>query len=198
MLSLYNDQCVEYNGVCVQYLPKLDNGTSLFTITLNGTSEDDIINLMSIITKFREFITEQCHDAVLPFLCQYIFPPCNVSSGNKNFISQSQCCNIRNVACPREWNLIMNTRSAPFQLPNCGHFDNNEDDDDNKIMPKQLQCHYQFTECSGLCLPLCRKFSPNRVDTKVRLRIITFFSGVSGFIGGILVFIATAYRWRAM
>ena len=200
MLSLYNDQCVEYNGVCAKYLPMIDNGTSMFTLTHNERSEDDIISFMSTLKQFSELINEQCQDAVLPFLCQYVFPPCNVSGGNKNFISQTQCSNIRDVVCSFEWRVVANIPSASSLLPDCGNFDDNDDDNNDTVLitPKPLQCHYQFKEFCGLCLPLCGKFSHHRVDTKFQQRAAIIFSGITAFIGGILVFIASVYRWKAM
>ena len=202
MQSLYNDQCVEYNGVCVRYLQKLDNGTSLFTSMHNKVSEDDITNFINILFSSHKIIEEQCRKAVLPFLCQYAFPPCNVSSGNKNFISQTQCTKIRDDVCSFEWNVVINMPAVSSLLPNCENFDDdNDDDEDNDtvlITPKPLQCHYHFKEFCGLCLPLCGKFSQHRVKTKFLEKGVLIFSSITGFIGGIIVFIASGYRWKAM
>ena len=209
MLSLYNDQCVEYNGVCTQYLPpRLDNETSLFTLKHHGISDHNITNFMNVIKDISVLINEQCHDAVLPFLCQYVFPPCNVSGGNKNLISQAQCTNIRDVVCSFEWSLaIMNMPAASTLLPTCENFDDNDnydniDDDDNNdtvlFTPKPLQCHYQFKEFCGLCLPLCGKFSQYKAQTKLQERAVIIFAGIAAFIGGILVFLVSVYRWKIM
>ena len=103
MLSLYNDQCVEYHGVCTQHLSHLNKETSLFTLTLNGASEVDIISFIDILKQFSGFINEQCRASVLPFLCQYIYPSCNVTNDRVNFISQMQCSTIRDVVCSAEW-----------------------------------------------------------------------------------------------
>jgi len=191
---------VEYSGVCAEYLPKLNEETLLFTMTLNGTSEADIINFMSTLEQFSGIISKQCHDAVLPFLCQYAFPPCDVSSGNVSFISQTQCSNIHDTVCSVEWNIASRSSpSAASLLPNCENF--NDDDEDNTNLPtvsQSLQCHYQFKEFCGLCLPLCGKFSQYRAETKLQERSILIFAGVAAFIGGILVLIASVYRRKAM
>ena len=99
----------------------------------------------------------------------------------------------------------MPTTSASL-LPNCENFndDGNINDDDNNnsntslIIPQSLQCHYQFKEFCGVCLPLCGKFSEYRVETKFQERSILIFTGIAAFIGGILVFIASAYRRKTM
>lgn len=193
MLSLYNKQCVEYNGVCAEYLPQLVNETLLFTLTLNGVSEDDV-NLF--INTILQYASESCQDVALPFLCQYIFPPRDISSGDVNFISQTECINIRDMVCPVEWNFVRISPALNSLLPNCEIFDDNENH--SKIVPQSLQCHYQFKEYCGACLPLCGKFSQYRVETKFEERAIIIFGGAAAFIGGILVFILSAYRWKAM
>ena len=193
--SLYNDHCMQYSGVCAQYLSHLNNGTTMFTLTLlNGQSEDDINSFIDIIIRFASM---QCRDAVLPFLCQYIFPSCDVNNGNVDFISRTQCINIRDAVCSFEWNFVVNTPSAAL-LPNCENFDDNDNDVDNKTVPQSLQCHYQFKEFCGLCLPLCGRFSQYRVQAKFQERAIVIFSGIAAFIGGILVFIVSVYRRNAM
>ena len=182
--------------MCAQYLSELVDGDSLLTLRLNGISEDEINTFIGIITQHA---SQSCQDAALPFLCQYIFPPCNVSSGNVNYINQAECINVRDAVCFSEWNVITSTPLASL-LPNCKNFDDSDDgsQDNSSVVPQSLQCHYQFKEYCGLCLPLCGKFSQYRVQTKFQERSIIIFSGVAAFIGGILVFIASIYRWRAM
>ena len=150
------------------------------------------------VDTIKQYASKPCQDAALPFLCQYIFPPCNVSSGDVNYISQAECINVRDV-CSFEWNVVMSTSSA-LLLPNCENFDDSDygSQDSSLVVPQSLQCHYQFKEYCGLCLPLCGKFSQYRVQTKFRQRSMLIFSGVAAFVGGILVFIASIYRWRAM
>ena len=185
-----------YNDICAQYFSQLVDETSLSTLKLNGISDDDINMFICIITQYA---TKPCQDVALPFLCQYIFPPCNVSSGDVNYISQAECINVRDVVCPFEWNVVMSTPSASL-LPKCENFDDDNDDSQNGslVVLKSFQCQYQFKEYCGLCLPLCGKFSQYRVQTKFQERSIIIFSGIAAFIGGILVFIASIYRWRAM
>ena len=186
---------MEYSDICARYLSHLVHETSLSTLRLNGISDDDINMFIGTITRYA---SKLCQDAALPFLCQYIFPPCNVSSGDVSYISQSECINVRYVVCPFEWKFVMSTPSASL-LPNCENFDDdNSSQNGTVVVPQSLQCHYQFKEYCGLCLPLCGEFSQYRVQTKFQERSIIIFSGIAAFIGGLLVFIASIYRWRAM
>ena len=197
VLSLYNDNCIQYSGVCIEHLKELANKKLLFTLTLNRISKDDVNTFVDFLNQYSGFIRKQCHDVVMPFLCQYAFPPCDVNGGNVSIISKTQCTNIRDALCSVEWNLAIRlSPSAASLLPHCENF---EDDDNGglpvgPVEPQSLQCHYQFKEYCGLCLPLCGKFSQYRVDTKFQERSVFIFAGVAAFIGGILVFIASVYR----
>ena len=197
----YSDVCTEYNGICAEHLKQLGNNTSLFTLELTGIANDDFNNFIEYLNQYSGLINKQCSDVVIPFLCQYAFPPCDVSSGDVNVISKAQCINIRDAVCSLEWNLVSTrSSSAATLLPNCESFNNDNHDDENILLNKTqpLQCHYQFKEFCGLCLPLCGKFSQYRVETKFEQRSILILSGIAAFIGGILVFIVSVYRRKAM
>ena len=194
--SLYNTECGRYKGVCASYLSYLNNMTAIHTLTLDGQSEDEISSFINLI---MQYASSQCRDAVLPFLCQYVFPPCDVSNGDVNFISKTECINIRDAVCSFEWNFVRSNTPSASLLPNCENLD--ENDDNNNTLPivtQSLECHYQFKEFCGLCLPLCGRFSQYRAQTKLQEKSILIFSGVAAFIGGILVFIASIYRRNAM
>ena len=195
MLSLYDGKCIEYNGVCAEYLSLLVDETLMSTLTLNGVSENDIDLFIDTITRYA---SESCQDAALPFLCQYLFPPCNVSSGDVNYISQAECVNVRDVVCPVEWNFVEISTALTSLLPNCEMFDDNEFQNHSTTVPQSLQCNYQFKEYCGLCLPLCGKFSQYRDETKLKERVILIFGASAAFIGGVLVFVLSACRWKAM
>ena len=197
--------CVKYSGVCTEHLKQLDskNNYSLYTLTLNGVSKDDVSTFVEYLDQYSAVIRKQCHDVVIPFLCQYVYPPCNISGGNVSIISRTQCTNIRDALCSVQWNVAIRTSpSAASLLPDCENF-NDDDNDGNAlpvtpIKPQSLQCQYQFKEYCGLCLPLCGKFSLYRVQTKFQETATFIFASMAAFIGGILVFIASAYRRKIM
>ena len=198
--SLYDETCTSYSGQCAEYLEIYDT-TSLFTLTLKKISENDIGQFMATLNQFMgtHFISKQCAEVVFSFLCQYIHPPCD-GNGSVNLISQEQCRNIRDVVCDNEWRLVMATSSSSL-LPVCEHFsnvDNITDDNTTLIISQPLQCHYQFKEYCGLCLPLCGEFSQYRANTELGERSVIVFSSIVAFIGGVLVFIAAIWRQKAL
>ena len=191
--SFYNDQCLEYNGICTEYLSQLNNHGSLFTLIRHGVSEDTITQFILDIIPLG---SQKCRTNILPFLCQYIYPPCDITNNDTvNFISQTECSNIRDTVCSFEWNAVKNVPLARDLLPNCESFDGN---DTLTIEPQSLQCDHQFKEFCGLCLPLCRKFSQYEDESEFKQNVTIIFAVAAAFIGGLLVFIASIYKWRKM
>jgi len=176
-----------------------DNGISLSTLLLKGISENDIASFTKLLNQFSG-ISDQCAEVVLPFLCQYIYPPCD-SNGSVNLISQEQCSNIRDVVCVDEWRLVMTTLSSSLLLPVCEYFsnvDNITDDNTTQVTPQPLQCHYQFKEHCGWCRPLCGKFSSHSADRTLQEKTAMIIAAVLGITGGILVFIVSIKRRKSM
>ena len=200
-ISSYNDNCAQYSGICAEHLKHLGNNNSLSTLTLNGLSKDDVSTFANYINDYSAFIREQCLDAMMPFLCQYFFPPCNVSGDNLHIISKAQCTNIRDALCSVEWSFATNIPAGAALLPNCESFSDNDNSSALPIVPiesQPLQCHHQFKEYCGLCLPLCGKFRQYHDEAYFQTKYIYIVSSIIGFIGGILVFIASVYRRKAM
>ena len=186
---------MNYNGVCKQYLSQVhfNNAT---TFMHDEISETDVVNFMNTLKQNQLLFSKQCDltETVLPFLCQYVYPPCNGSGAQ--LISRSQCENIRDVVCNTEWKLAASLSTV---LPVCEDFEESDNDLVNQSNNSQdalqpLQCHYQFKEFCGLCLPLCGKFSQYKAKTKLQEKSVLIFSGALGFIGGILVFIVAVIR----
>jgi len=197
---LYDENCSSYNGACLEHLERLGDNVSS-TLSLKEISEDDIAKFIGTLNQFSgtSVVSNQCAEVVLPFLCQYIHPPCD-GNGSLNLISQEQCSNIRDVVCADEWRLVMATSSSSL-LPVCEHFSNVDKITDNNTTlttPQPLQCHYQFKEYCGLCRPLCGEFSQFSLQTKISERIAIITAAVMAFIGGILVFVVAIIRRKTM
>ena len=201
-LPLYDDTCSSYNGLCLKILD--ENVISLSTRTLKGISDNDVANFIELLNRYSgtSVVSEQCAEVVLPFLCQYIHPPCD-GNGSVNFISQEQCSNIRDVVCTFEWRLVMVSASS-LLLPVCEHFSHVDNDtltiDDNatQLTMQSLQCHHQFKNYCGLCRPLCGGFSSHSANNNLQEKITTIIASVLALSGGILLFIASIIRRKSM
>jgi len=154
----------------------------------NDVLEDQIIQFLGLLRKFSSSVTEECSQVVMPFICQYVYPPCD-DDGSPQLITQEQCVSIRDDVCANEWRIVMNLEQGSF-LPVCEEFGSGN----YSRISDSLSCHYQFDNFCGLCLPLCEKFSQYRVQTKRTVKVITIFSFVMELVGGSLVLIAAIIR----
>ena len=188
------------------YLKQLINTNVTVNTMVNSiVTENQLTNLLTTLEGFSELqlVSDECLTAVKPFLCQYIYPPCD-GNGSTKFITQEQCINVRDKMCKAEWRLAMTTKFRSL-LPVCEEIDIDVNDNDfiwneteiNDIS-QPLKCHYQFKEFCGVCLPLCDSFSQYPDKVKLIERIVIIIAAVLAVIGAIIVFISAAIRRKEM
>ena len=141
---------------------------------------------MLFLESFSAFISDECSAVVMPFLCQYAYPPCD-GNGRAQFITQEQCSNIRNDVCETEWRIALTTEQGML-LPVCETIgaDNESNVDTLEVDAERLVCHYQFKEFRGVCLPLCGAFSQYPDQVKHSERIVIILAAVLLVIGGLV------------
>ena len=188
-----------YDGICSIHLQTLTGiGDNITTQSHSVITEEQISEFFDLLQGFSGLVSEECSAEVLPFICQYAFPPCD-DDGSPLLITQEQCINIRDDVCATEWRIAMATDSGSL-LPVCEAFD---DEDDPSLVATRntsepLRCHYQFREYCGFCLPLCGTFSQYPDQVKFAERGVIILSAVLALIGGIIVLIASIKRRKTM
>ena len=165
----------------------------------NDVEEEQILEFLDLLKMFSSSISEKCSATVMLFICQYVYPPCD-SNGSPLLINREQCVNIRDDVCAIEWKIAMNMEQGSL-LPDCKGF--GEENNSSSVGTIRndsvsLDCHYQFDEYCGVCLPLCGKFSQYRVQTKLATRGLNIFSAVLELVGGIIFLIASIIRRKEM
>ena len=190
--SLYDNECTQYDGICSIYLNELTaRDDNLITLSNNVINEQQLSEFFSILESFSAIVSKECLDTVMPFLCQYVYPPCS-DNGSAQFITQEQCTNIRDDVCKTEWKIAMTTEQGNL-LPVCETFGtDNQSSSINNTKP--LRCHYQFKEFCGLCLPLCGTFSQYPDQVKFGERAVLILAAVIALTGGFLIFIAAVIK----
>ena len=153
-------------------------------------TEQQLSEFFSILQSYSSVISEECSAAVLPFLCQYVYPPCD-SNSSTQFITQEQCINIRDDLCEAEWRIAMTIEHGNL-LPVCETFGTGSVTTVNNTEP--LRCHYQFKEFCGVCLPLCGIFSQYPDDVHFTQAAVTIAGGVLVVISGLIYVIFTVIR----
>ena len=199
MESIYDGNCSQYEGICSAHLKKVKapNGT-LTTMINSHIKEQELSEFFTIIEDLSAFISEKCVSVIMPFLCQYVYPPCD-HNGSTQFITQKQCIDIRDKMCASEWRFVMATEFGSL-FPVCEVFGIN--DNFSFIMKGNtlvlLKCHYQFKEFCGVCLPLCSTFSQYPDQIRLREKITILIAAIMAIIGAIIVFFAAVVRRKEM
>ena len=67
---------------------------------------DSEVFLQLMMDSIQFITTQACVDALLPFMCQYLFPLCNTTSGGLLLPSQEECFYVSSVVCQLEWELV--------------------------------------------------------------------------------------------
>ena len=200
MISPYNGTCSLYDGICSDHLQTLAVvGNALTTQSHNNITEQQVLDFLNLLQGFSGLVSEECSAAVMPFICQYAYPPCD-GDGSPLLITQEQCVNIRDEVCANEWRIAMATDQGSL-LPVCEAFDNDEDVSSSVTASnasETLRCHYQFREYCGICLPLCGAFSQYPDHVKIAEKSVIILSAVLALIGGIVVIIASIRRRNTM
>ena len=200
-IKLYNGSCSQYEGICSAYLKQLiDTNNTLTTMVNSDITEQQVSLFLTNLKNFPDLINEECSVAIIPFLCQYVYPPCD-GNGNKQFITREQCINIREEVCEIEWKIAMATNFGSL-LPVCEAFDAssnfNSTAKEMNSSSETPSCHYQFKKFCGVCLPLCNAFSQYSAPVKLSEKILIIVAAVLAIIGGIIVLIAAAIRRKEM
>ena len=161
------------------------------TLSNDVVTEQQLSEFFSVLENFS---AKECLAAVMPFLCQYVYPPCD-GNGSVQFITQEQCVNIRDDVCKTEWRIAMVTEQGNI-LPVCETFDTNNDTSlvTTRNDTEPLICHYQFKEFCGLCLPLCGKFSQYPDQVRSVERAVIIIAAILVLIGGSVVFITAVIK----
>ena len=157
-------------------------------------TEQQLLEFFMLIESFSTVISEECSAAAIPFICQYVYPPCD-SSGTAQFITREKCINIRDDVCKTEWRIAMFTEQRNL-LPVCETFDaDNESSSVTSINDtKPLRCHYQFKEFCGVCLPLCDTFSQYSDQDEFAWTAVSITSAVLTLTSGSIFIIFVVIR----
>ena len=122
LLQEFVEECTPeaYTGeICLSILEQLQ-------AEVLGTNDSDVVYIASgLDQKHSELFVQvmlyriqlqECVEAFMPFMCQYLFPLCN-TSGYLLLPSQEECLTISTGVCEKEWELV--SLFAADYLPQC-------------------------------------------------------------------------------
>ena len=137
-------------------------------------------------------VSDECKQAAIPFICQYVYPPCLNDTENYQ-LSREQCENVRDKACPAEWSIAK--AIFPGLLPNCELLDSNTLENNPRNQQNDTVCIDQFDEyCNELCVPSCKYFSQFDEPTTSSRKAVDVIAAVIALCGGTLFIIIAIKR----
>ena len=171
---------------------------TLITVTNIITTEEEIIGFLTSFETFSSIVSEECSAIVMPFICQYAYPPCD-RNGSPLLITHEQCVNIRDDVCANEWRIAGSTDLRSL-LPVCEVL--SSENTSKLLKPKKvikpLKCHYQFKEFCGICLPICGTFSQHSDETQTFETSLVVASIIVTFLGGTIAITAAIVKHENM
>ena len=197
--SIYSKGCSRYEGICSAHLKHLKNTKNTLTVKIhNDITEQQVLSLFQALKDFSDRVSKECSAFVKPFVCQFVYPPCD-DNGNAKHITQEQCTNIRDKVCVLQWRFTMTTKFGSL-LPVCEtiNINNNFSLIKEESTPGRLNCHHQFMEFCGLCLPLCATFSQYTDKVRITEDTIIITSVIIGIIGWAVVLMVAVKRRKEM
>lgn len=165
------------------------------TLHHKSISEDDVARLVELAISYP-IVSPGCRQIAIPFLCQYVYPPC-VNDTSYKLITAEQCIHVRDRECATEWLLIESI--VPGLLPSCEIFNDDMPDRDNSRFKQNKYnesfCTDQFiTYCNKLCVPSCKRFSQHDKAATSYRKAIDIIAITAALIGGILFTIIVVVR----
>ena len=171
---------------------------NLSTLRHSTISEANVKELIEEL-KSHPIVSPECREAPIPFICQYVYPPC-LNDTSYDLITTEQCNDVKDVMCDTEWSITQSI--FPGLLPDCEIF-NDSDTLIEGISSRQqnrsneISCTDQFdTYCNKeLCVPSCKHFSHYDDVTTSYRNVVDIIAAIITLISGTL-FIIIAVRRR--
>ena len=99
------------------------NATTVYIAT-RGVDQIQSEQLLKMMTSMmlQSDSTQECVDAFLPFMCQYLLPVCDKTSGDLLLPSQEECLTISTGVCRAKWELaaqFIDAAVGDYYWPSC-------------------------------------------------------------------------------
>ena len=163
-------------------------------------TEQQLSELFSLLQTYSIVISKRCLNALIPFVCQSVYPPCD-GNGSAQFITQEQCLTIRDNVCEAEWRIAMTIASTMTTglgslLPDRETLSNDAESAVNNIEPPR--CHHEFREFCGLCVALCATFSQYSNQDEIAERVVVIVASILVLTSGLIFLTISVIRRSEM
>ena len=118
LYTSYSSFCYPFLTQSASCIPSLINRSGLYIAPSVDLQQSE--STASQIQSFQAFLSPQCREVALPFLCLYLFPLCD-DNQTTYLPSMAQCISISTDICRTEWLLassLVNNLPVCSDLPN--------------------------------------------------------------------------------
>ena len=156
--------------------------------------------------------SQQCRDAVLPFMCLYTFPLCDNITGHLYQPTRDECVRVSEQVCSHEWNL---TTQLGYQhlLPDCEMLNGKLTYKITSLvryipvlcrhfflsgLQNVSKCNVDFIRVNGTCQPRCDRFESQSHITIILTRVLRFISAITTVVSSVAFLIVSVIRYKIM
>ncbi|XP_019850447.1 PREDICTED: uncharacterized protein LOC109581108 isoform X4 [Amphimedon queenslandica] len=171
--------CYEYAGsICEAFLTQwsecaaMREGSSVHV----GVTEEKQMEHENTLKKLNDFIgqlnLESCAQVALPFLCQYMFPLSDCSTGTSYSATRDDCIMISERVCADVWDLGLR---VGYDLPNCDELPkanalSTNLSTSNESITNNITCRDDFVKTNVICEPRCDRFEQSsHTETQIMI-----------------------------
>ncbi|XP_019850445.1 PREDICTED: uncharacterized protein LOC109581108 isoform X2 [Amphimedon queenslandica] len=171
--------CYEYAGsICEAFLTQwsecaaMREGSSVHV----GVTEEKQMKHESTLKTLNGFIGspifKSCAKVALPFLCQYMFPLSDCSTGTSYSATRDDCIIISEGVCADVWDLGL---KFDYDLPNCDELPkanalSTNLSTSNESITNNITCRDDFVKTNVICEPRCDRFEQSsHTETQIMI-----------------------------
>eukprot|EP00731_Ephydatia_muelleri_P010669 Em0005g1255a len=210
LYTSYSSFCYPFLTQSASCIPSLINRSGLYIAPSVDLQQSE--STASQIQSFQDFLSPQCKEVALPFLCLYLFPLCD-DNQTTYLPSMAQCISISTDICRTEWLLassLVNNLPVCSKLPNVSPCNgsttpastttaspnNASTTNSTSLSVVNKTCSENFIFNGNYCLPDCPKWSLRASGTNADYVVIV--AAVVGLISGTIVLLLSCVRHRRM
>ena len=165
-----------------------------------STAVSEVSTILAAVQNIIRNLQPSCEEKGIPFLCKYLFPPCN-SAGEVAYATVEECEHIRDEACTSVWKAASTLNQYRALLPRCSELMNRTGGNRSHTTPQAAKpptCHSLFVQSDCVCLPSCGTFR-TRTDSEQALEdTAVFLAIIASFVSTAIYMAFLVKRRKAM
>ena len=165
-----------------------------------STAVSEVSTILAGVQNTIRNVDPSCEEEGIPFLCKYLFPPCN-SAGEVAYATVEECEHIRDEACASVWTFVSGLNQYKALLPRCSELMNRTGGNRYHTTPQAANpptCHPLFVQTDCVCLPSCAEFRTRTYSEQAIEDTTVYLATISCFVSTAIYMAFLVKRRKAM